>query len=426
MKHIILRLLHALRPLFPQVVVNYGYHLPKAILASRLYGDPGQDLEIIGVTGTDGKTTTSTLIYHILKSAKKKVALVSTVDAKIGRKNLKTGFHVTSPNPFALQKLLRRMRSQKIRYVVLEVTSHGLDQFRIYPLKPTIAVLTNVTHEHLDYHLTFDNYLSAKLKLFKHAKHAVINKDLPIFNTINSKLQKVMFSTYSLHNDSQIKPDMVEYLPDKTIFKLGNTTYTLPLTGQYNLYNALAAISTALLLDIAPVDIKRSLSSFRGVKGRLEEVPNQRGIHAYVDFAHTPAALEAVLTNLKAKLKASEKLIVVFGAAGLRDASKRPLMGKTASQLADHIVLTSEDPRIENPRDIARAILSGMPPKKRPAVYLEMDRTKAIDYAINNLAKKGDWVVACGKGHEESMNLDGFTETPWSDHEAMLVALNKK
>lgn len=421
-----MRLLHILRPLFPQVIVNYAYHLPKAVLASRLYGNPGQDLEIIGVTGTDGKTTTSTLIYHILKTAGKKVALVSTVDAKIGRKNLKTGFHVTSPNPFALQRLLRRMRSQKVRYVVLEVTSHGLDQFRIYPLKPKIAVLTNITHEHLDYHGTFEAYRDAKLKLFKTAEHAVVNKDLPIFNDINAKLPKVLFSTYSLLADSQIKPDSVTYEATKTIFKLGNVTYTLPMTGEYNLYNALAAISTSLLLDISPVDIKRALSSFKGVKGRLDEVENERGIHTFVDFAHTPNALRSVLTNLRAKVKSGESLIVVFGAAGLRDASKRPMMGKIAAELADKIILTSEDPRIENPVDIAKSIMSGMPPKKRKEVVVEIDRAMAIDYAVNKLAKKGDWVVTCGKGHEESMNLDGISETPWSEHEALLNALNKK
>lgn len=425
-KRIFLNIARRFRPLFPQWIVNYLYHFPKAYLASRLYGNPADDLEIIGVTGTDGKTTTSTLIYHILKSAGKKVALVSTVDAKIGRKNLKTGFHVTSPNPFALQALLRRMRSQKIRYVVLEVTSHGLDQFRIYPIKPKIAVLTNITHEHLDYHGTFEAYRDAKLKLFKHAEHAVVNKDLSIFNDINARLPKVLFSTYSLTADSQMRPDSIDYQSDKTVFQLGNMTYTLPMTGEYNLYNALAAISTALLLDVSTTDIKRALASFKGVKGRLEEVPNSRGIHAYVDFAHTPNALESVLTNLKSKLQKDQKLIVVFGAAGLRDASKRPLMGRVASSLADKIILTSEDPRIENPLSIAKDILSGMPVRVRKNVTIELDRASAIDLAVNKYAKRGDWVVTCGKGHEESMNLDGFEETPWSDHEALLNALNKK
>lgn len=425
-KRLIANLAHRLRPLFPQVAVNYLYHLPKAFLASRLYGNPGEDLEIIGVTGTDGKTTTSTLIYHILKTAKKKVALVSTVDAKIGRASIKTGFHITSPNPFALQALLRRMRSQKVRYVVLEVTSHGLDQFRIYPLRPKIAVLTNITHEHLDYHGTFEAYRDAKLKLFKNAEHAVVNKDLPIFGDINAALPKVLFSTYSLISDSQMKPDKIEYLSDKTIFTLGHTTYTIPLTGEYNLYNALAAISTALLLGISTSDIRRAIATFKGIKGRLEEVENSRGIHAFVDFAHTPNALKEVLTNLRSHKKPEEKLIVVFGAASQRDVTKRPIMGLEASKLADKIVLTAEDPRFENPVDISKQILSGVPSKKRKEVVIEPDRAKAIDYAVNTLAQKGDWVVTCGKGHEESMNLDGFDETPWSEHDSLRAALEKK
>ncbi len=422
----LLRAAHAIRPYFPQWLVNYCYHLPKAFLADRLYGSPSADLEIIGVTGTDGKTTTSTLIYHLLKSARRKVALISTVEAKIGRRQIKTGLHVTSPNPFALQKLLRRMRSQKVRYVVLEVTSHGLDQFRIYPIKPTIAVLTNITHEHLDYHGTYERYRDAKLKLFEHAKHAVINKDLPIFTDINARLPRVLFSTYSLHTPSQLQAEDIHYSPTHTAFRLGRTTYSLPLTGEYNLSNCLAAISTALLLGIAPSDIKRALLSFKGVQGRLEIVPNRRGIHAYVDFAHTPNALRAVLTNLRSLKKPEEKLIVIFGAAGLRDSSKRPLMGAAASELADKIILTSEDPRYENPAVIANQILSGIPPEQKRRVTIELDRAKAIDLAINRLARPGDWVVSCGKGHEESLNLDGETEIPWSEHQVMQKALEEK
>ena len=422
----ILWVLHKIRPLFPQKIINYGYHLPLALLAAYLYGNPGKNLEIIGVTGTDGKTTTTSLIFHILKTARKKVAMVSTVEARVGRKRIKTGFHVTSPSPFALQRLLRRMRSQKIRYVVLEVTSHGLDQFRVFPIRPRVAVLTNITHEHLDYHKTFEEYRDAKLKLFRHAEHAVVNKDLPIFDDINTRLSNVLFSTYSIKNDSQLKPSVIRYTPQGTLFTIGRTTYETPLSGGYNVYNALAAVATALILGIAPSDIKRALATFPGVPGRLEPVENARGIHVFVDFAHTPNALEMVLENLSGQKKKSERLIVVFGAAGLRDASKRPLMGTAAAKYADDIVLTTEDPRTESAADIAKAIQSGIPKEKNKIVHVELDREKAIDYAVNTLARKGDWVVACGKGHEESMNYDGYTEMPWSDREALIAALGKK
>lgn len=414
-----------LRPLFPQWFVNYIYHLPIAFLASRMYGNPMSGLEIIGVTGTDGKTTTSLLIYHILKTAHKKVAVISTVEAKIGRKSIKTGFHVTSPDPWKLQALLRRVRSQKIRYVVLEITSHGIDQFRIFPLRPHVGVLTNITHEHLDYHGTFDKYRDTKLKLLKHAEHAVVNKDLPIFSEINARLKGVLFSTYSVNADSQLKPEKVKFLKDRTRFTIGRIEYDLPLTGLYNLYNALAAISTALILGISPVDIKKGLMSFPGVKGRLDPIPNKKGIHAFVDFAHTPNALSEVLMNLSEKKKDGEKLIVVFGAAGLRDASKRPLMGAAAARFADRVILTSEDPRTEDAGEIAQAILSGMPEEKRKYVEIELNRERAISRAVE-IAAKGDWVVTCGKGHEESMNYDGYSEIPWSEHEKLLSALTRK
>jgi UDP-N-acetylmuramoyl-L-alanyl-D-glutamate--2,6-diaminopimelate ligase len=384
-----------------------------------------KDLEIIGVTGTDGKTTTTLLIYHILKIAKKKVAVVSTVEAKIGRKAIKTGFHVTSPDPWKLQKLLRQIRSKKYRYVVLEVTSHGLDQFRLYPVRPKIAVLTNITHEHLDYHKTFDDYRRAKLKLFKHAEHAVVNKDLPIFQRINAELPKIMLSTYSVKSDSQLKPSNVKFFKDKTKFRVGNMEYEVPLTGEYNLYNALAAISTALILDISPSDIKRALMSFPGVRGRLDEIPNKLGIHAYVDFAHTPNALASVLQNLHAQKKPGEKLTVVFGAAGLRDRSKRPLMGTAAAEYADNIIITSEDPRTEDAHVIADNIMSGIPKNKMINVAVELNREKAIFRAIE-MAERGDWVVCCGKGHEESMNYDGFNELPWSEHDVVSRALKFK
>ena len=424
-KRYALTLLRKLRPLFPQYLVNYLYHLPLAFLASRMYGNPSEGLEIIAVTGTDGKTTTTSMIYHILKSARRKVAMISTVEAKIGKKSLDTGFHVTTPDPFLLQKLLRRIRSQKIRYVVLEVTSHGLDQFRFFPIKPKIAVLTNITHEHLDYHGTYEKYRSAKLRLFKGADHAVINKDQPDFPIINASLPKTLFSTYSLNTDSQLKAEDIVESDGTTNFRLGRIVYKLPMTGKYNVSNALAAISTALLLEINPLDIKRALLSFPGVKGRLQEIKNNRGIHTYVDFAHTPNALKEVLTNLKNKLAKSERLIVVFGSAGLRDASKRPLMGKYAAEFADQIIITSEDPRSEDPMQIAKEIIAGMPNSAKRKVIIELDRGTAISRAINEFARSGDWVVSCGKGHESSMNLDGWTETPWSDQEAMENALNK-
>ena len=417
--------LRAIRPIFPQWLVNYTWHLPKAYLASRLHGNPASNLEIIGVTGTDGKTTTTLLTYHILRVAKKRVAVVSTVEARVGRVKIDTGFHVTAPDPFPLQKFLKKVRSQKDRYVVLEATSHGLDQFRLFPIRPKIAVLTHITHEHLDYHKTIDAYRAAKLRLFRNAKHAVMNKDLPYFASLNRALPGVLFSTYSIDADSQLRPSRVKYLQGKTKFTVGRIEYELPLPGKYNLYNALAAMSVALIEGVAPADIKRALATFPGVPGRFEAIENKKGIHAIVDFAHTPGALIELLTTIREQKGKSEKLIVVFGAAGQRDVSKRPLMGRVAGELADHIVLTAEDPRGEDPVLIAKEILSGVVERDVKKCKIITDRAKAIQYAVTK-AERGDWVVVCGKGHEKAMNLDGWTETPWSDQQETQKALGVK
>ncbi len=410
-----------LKSLIPQKAINYLWHLPKAALATYLYGNPGKDLDVILVTGTDGKTTTTTLIYHILKTARKKAALVTTVEARIGRKSWPTGFHVTSPDPFKLQNFLRQMRSRKIRYVCLEATSHGSDQFRLFPLKPKVAVLTNITHEHLDYHRTFANYLKAKLKLLKSAEYVVLNKDLSNFEEIKDKLGKSALATYSIDKESQLQVSAYKLLKNKVKFTLGNLEYELPLPGKYNIYNALAAISVALYLEISPATIRRALKTFRGIPGRMQFI-QAKGLNIIIDFAHTPNALEQALTTLKGSKPKQARLIAVFGAAGLRDKSKRPLMGKVAAELADEVVLTAEDPRTENLASIFADLQRDIPSELRSKIHLIDDRQEAINYALRHLAHKGDWVGIFGKGHEKSMCY-GTKEYPWSDEEAVKQAL---
>lgn len=409
-----------LKQLVPQKLINSLWHFPKAMIASYLYGNPGKDLNIIAITGTDGKTTTTTLIYHILRSAREKTALITTVEAKIGRKRIDTGLHVTSPDPFKLQALLRKMRSQKIKYLCLEVTSHGLDQYRLYPIKPKIAVLTNITHEHLDYHKTFDNYINAKLKIFKSAEHAIINKDAKIYPTMKTKLGDMVFATYSIDHESQLQAKDVQLLKTKIKFRAGEVNYEVPLTGKYNLYNTLAAISTALILGISPTDIKRALRTFKGIKGRMDfKTVKNRSI--VIDFAHTPNALKEALTNLRNIKGKNGKLIAVFGSAGRRDTSKRPLMGAVASELADEIILTAEDPRGEKVTSINKEISSGF---SRQVKYRDIpDRSKAITYAITKLSVPGDMIAIFGKGHEKSLNIDGKHEVVWSDHKIVDQAI---
>ncbi|PIV01277.1 UDP-N-acetylmuramoyl-L-alanyl-D-glutamate--2,6-diaminopimelate ligase [Candidatus Shapirobacteria bacterium CG03_land_8_20_14_0_80_39_12] len=396
------------RSLIPQKAVNYLKHLPLALSALLFYRFPSRRLKVIGVTGTDGKTTTVSLIYEILKEAGLAVAMVSTVSAKIGREEIDTGFHVTAPDPWLLQKLLRRMADSGVKYVVLEATSHGLDQFRFLGINFEIGVLTNITREHLDYHKTLESYRQAKLKLLKRAKIAVLNKDDSSFELIRSKLGNEII-TYSLKNEA-------DFTPKKFVFRT-------QLLGEYNQANCLAAIATASKLGVNEAVIKKAVAAFPGVKGRMEEIKAGQIFKVVVDFAHTPNGLKQALTALKEQLLKGSRLITVFGAAGLRDRGKRLMMGAVAGRIADLVILTAEDPRTEKAGEICEEIAAGCrragaEPKIIP------DREMAIRYALKE-AKKDDIVVICGKGHEQSMCF-GATEYPWSDQETVKKILKEE
>lgn len=387
-----------------QTIKNIG-HFVSALLANILYGFPSKNLVVVGVTGTDGKTTTATLIYHILTKANKKVALISTVSAKIGGKEVDTGFHVTTPNPWALQKLIKHISNKGYKYLVLEATSHGLDQHRLFGINFHTGVLTNITHEHLDYHKTFSDYLKAKAKLFKLSKHAVLNKDDDSFSPVRALLSpKTTVHTYSIDTSSKLL-DCIK----------------IRFNESYNWSNALAAATAAGLLEIDQALICKAIKSFPQIKGRMEAIPNKKSITAIVDFAHTPNALQSALKAIQKSTKG--EIIAVYGSAGLRDHSKRPLMGKIGSQLADIVVVTAEDPRTEDVNQIISQIKQGATGKAK--IYTEPDRQKAIDLAIVKLAKKGDVVAIFGKGHEKSMCF-GTIEHPWSDHDAVKKALKKR
>lgn len=400
-----------IRALIPQGAVNYLKHLPLAFLALLFYRFPSRKLKVIGVTGTDGKTTTVSLIYHILKEAGLSVAMVSTVSAKIGEEEIDTGFHVTAPDPWLLQKLLKKMVERQINYAVLEVTSHGLDQFRLLGISFEVGVLTNITHEHLDYHKTFQNYLEAKAKLLLKAKMAILNKDDESYPVLESRIKnkKGKVFSYGIRGEADFTP--------------GSFPFKTKLPGRYNQSNCLAAIATSAALGVPEKVIKDAVASFGGVEGRMEEIKEGQNYRVIVDFAHTPNALEQVLGALRGDLKSGSRLMVVFGSAGLRDQEKRPMMGKIAGRMADLIILTAEDPRTERAEDICEEIAAGcraagVEPNIIP------DRGKAIRFAIGK-AKKDDIIVICGKGHEKTMCF-GKQEYPWSDHEAVRKALPKE
>lgn len=386
-------------------------HWIDAFCASLVYGFPGQKLKVIGVTGTDGKTTTCFYLYEILKAAGKKTALITSIGAKIDDETLDTGLHVTTPESFALQKLLRKIVNEDCQYLVLEVTSHGLDQHRVWGIPFEIGVLTNITHEHLDYHGTFQNYLLVKAKLFKIAKISVLNRDDSASDFLKKLSKKVV--SYSLENkEADLKK---QDLLDKLI--------QINLAGDYNWQNALAAAATADTLGIGWDKIKEGIESVKFIPGRMEEIDEGQDFKVIVDFAHTPNGLEKSFLTVR-EMIGQGRVIAVFGCAGERDWQKRPLMGEIATQLADLVVLTAEDPRGESLELILEQIALGC----RRAGGVEgktfwkiSDRQSAIEFAINS-AKAGDVVIITGKGHERSMCF-GKTEYPWSDFEAVKKAL---
>ncbi len=438
----------------PQSLKNSLYHLPKAFAALALNGFPSRGLTIIGVTGSDGKTTTSHLIYHLLTKSGIKTALISTVSAQIGEEKIDTGFHVTSPNPFLLQRLLRVIKEKGFTHVVLEATSHGLDQHRFLGINFKVGVLTNITHEHLDYHKTKNAYIKAKSKLFVKSNWAILNKDDKNFQLTKAYIPRsTRIISFGLAGDSVVKAANISIRKHTSSFTISwgksRIRVSLPLPGRYNIQNALAALATLGVLGIKLEDSVKYLSDFKPILGRLNLVSTNPDI--YIDFAHTPNALEQVLSLIKSQLQPGCRLISVFGCAGERDREKRPMMGRIAAKLADISIFTAEDPRSESASAIINQIVSGAIKAKAKEIHSrtivfksretpsgasskredfkehlfirEPDRPKAIDLAIK-LASPEDTILITGKGHEKSMNY-GQGEVGWSDFDAVKSSLKQ-
>ncbi len=368
-----------------------------SVIASNFYGNPKDKLKIVGVTGTDGKTTTCNMIYSIIRKSGKNVGLISTVSAKIGNKSYDTGLHVTNPEPLDLHKFLKLMVDKVCEYCVLEVSSHGLDQGRVHGIKFECCVVTNVTNEHLDYHKSYKKYLLAKAKLISQSKVAFVNKDCKSFKYFKKLFKDDnYFSLEGGIEDAEVLKHLNSYFP-----------------GDYNLSNASAAQKVCLELGFSTQEVYEGLLSLKSVEGRFEKIL-LKGKPIIVDFAHTPNALQNVLALLR---KRFQKVTVVFGCAGERYKEKRSVMGSVAAKFCNHIVLTSEDPRTENPLSIINEIASGI--KGNAKVYKIPDRRDAIKFAIKELYQDSDVIVITGKGHEKSMCV-GLTEYPWSDRKVVL------
>ncbi len=384
-------------------------HLVLAFVAIKKYGNPSKRLHIIGVTGTDGKTTTANYIYQLLQFSGKRVALISTVGVFLNGEREALGFHVTTPSPFVINKYLKEALRKNIEYVILEVSSHALDQHRVSGINFEIGVMTNLTREHLDYHKSMERYLSAKLKLLKSAKKAILNINDYYYKKVVKVIGTEKVKTYSLLNT----------VSDLAYGSIQNRTFDK--LASFNKNNIMAAILTLDELGISRDKYFSKVSELSLPEGRLQYL-QKSPFQVIIDFAHTPNAFMVLLPEFSGT---AGRIIHVFGSAGERDRKKRSDMGYASSRFADVIILTSEDPRSEKVSEINHAIKKGIAQIfKRVSVeefknidgkfVLEIeDRRKAIEFALK-IAKKNDVVLITGKGPEESMNM-GSGEVLWSD-----------
>lgn len=407
----------------PQFLKNV-YHVSIAALANVVFGFPGRKLRIIGVTGTDGKTTTVQCIAAILREAGKRAAVASTINFRINEREWVNTSKYTTLSGWKVQQFLREAVREGCEVAVLEVSSHALDQGRVFGVPFEIAVITNVTREHLDYHKTMEAYRRAKRQLFVGTKTGIVNLDMEDAREfLEAGASK--YVTYSrIDAEADILAERIEVAIDGSRFFVGETEFSLALPGRFNVENALAAIATGLALGISVDIASRALRIVVGVPGRMERVPNSRGITILIDYAVTPNALEQLYEMIATMRSQSEsRVIAVFGACGDRDRGKRPLMGEIVSSYADTIILTTEDPYTENPKRIVCEIKKGIANKTpHKNLFTIMDRRKAIAKALR-LAMPGDLVVITGKGAEEVMAI-GNRRVPWNDKRVILDILH--
>jgi UDP-N-acetylmuramoyl-L-alanyl-D-glutamate--2,6-diaminopimelate ligase len=405
-------------------------------LAAAFYGFPARKLTVIGVTGTDGKTTTCNLLYKILQKAGMRAGLISTVNAVIGEEVLDTGFHVTTPDAQDVQMYLAKMVEAGLTHVVLETTSHGWAQHRVDACEFDIGVVTNITHEHLDQHGSYENYRAAKARLFQslqwarpkpqgNPRLAVLNRDDDSFPYLNEITAPPKVS-YGLEAAADLRAVNVVYEDGLQFDATGKDIkvhVTSALVGKYNVSNCLAALSAAVYgLSISPEKAAEGIAEVIVIPGRWEKIDLGQEFTAVVDFAHTPNALRVVMEA--ARKHTGKRVIVVFGSAGLRDREKRRMMAEEAAAHADISILTAEDPRTESLEGILEEMAAGARSKggvEGKTFWRVQDRGEAIRMGVK-MARPGDIVIACGKGHEQSMCF-GSIEYPWDDRTAMKAAL---
>ena len=377
-----------------------------ALVSANWFGRPGDGMTLVAVTGTNGKTTTTSLLKELLeRTTGAKVGLIGTNRNMIGAAELPA--HRTTPDSFELQSLLRRMADEGCAYVVMEASSHALAQHRTAGLTFDAAVFTNLTQDHLDYHRTMEAYRDAKGLLFRQCRTAVLNLDDPAGRWSRERVSCPVFTYSENKAGAGLSARNIRLFPSHVEFEaltLGQLSRVyLPIPGGFSIYNALAALAAGLCLGLELEDMARVMPSVRGVKGRVEVVPVPRAYTVIIDYAHTPNALENILTT--ARDFTAGRLICLFGCGGDRDRTKRPIMGAVAGELADVAVVTSDNPRTEDPLAIIGDILAGMEGADA-ALHVEPDRRAAIAWALDR-GGPGDVIVLAGKGHETYQEING-------------------
>ncbi|MBE6283649.1 MAG: UDP-N-acetylmuramoyl-L-alanyl-D-glutamate--2,6-diaminopimelate ligase [Mediterranea massiliensis] len=375
-------------------------------LATAFYGDPTSKMKLVGVTGTNGKTTIATLLYNTFRYFGYKVGLVSTVCNYIDDEAVPTEH--TTPDPITLNRLLGKMADSGCKYAFMEVSSHSIDQKRISGLKFAGGIFTNLTRDHLDYHKTVDNYLRAKKKFFDD-----MPKDAFCLTNLDDKNGMVMVQntrakvcTYSLRSLSDFKGKLLESHFEGMILEFNNRELSVQFIGKFNASNLLAVFGAAVLLGKKEEDVLVALSTLKPVSGRFETVRSPQGFTAIVDYAHTPDALVNVLNAIHGVVEGKGQIITVCGAGGNRDKGKRPLMAKEAAKLSDRVIITSDNPRFEEPQEIINDMLAGLDKEDMRKTLSIVDRREAIKTACM-LAQPGDVILVAGKGHENYQDVKG-------------------
>ena len=388
-------------PFYNQAVLPY--HYAQAAIASAKYHHPAKNLHVIGITGTNGKTTTCFMIWQMLKNSGLKTGLMTTVAYGVDKLKPELN-HMTMVDASTLNKRIKELKDQGIEYLVLEVTSHGLAEFRTLGIPFEIAVFTNLTHDHLDYHKTMKNYRAAKGKLFQQAQFSILNADDPATNYYKTLSRK--YITYGIKNGENRAKD-IKLTVNGIKYSYNDINIETNIPGKFNVYNSLAAVLVGQKLGLTNSQIKEGIKSLKSVEGRMNIINEGQPFTVIVDYAHAPDALEKVFESVKGH---KGKIISVHGGAGRRDPSTRSIRGEILAQNSDIVIITEDDSRDEDPEQIAAEFIKGAEKQGKVLgkdLFKELDRKKAIELALNK-AKKGDLVLILGKGHEKSiLRADG-------------------